>query len=294
MRICFLKTSALCLLLAALLLPSAAWSWSRYAHEVTGHLAMLDLSPAAREGVRALLGDEDLAAVSAWADQVRPERRETAPFHYANGPLDVLVPSEADFALPQGNVYSAVLGYAGRIADERLSNTERAEALKFFVHFAGDLHQPLHAGFAEDRGGNDAPVLYRGELINLHRYWDNQILDSVQQRYDSRSFAAILHARHAERERAGWTDVENPRDWVVESRRLIFNGLYPRLRSDVATDQHAAMGVLDESYRTVWQPVAELQLARAGARIAWALNRIFETGASPFAEPPIPFPPPAG
>lgn len=290
MLTCFRFFLVICLISLALL-STPAQSWSRFGHEVTGHLAHHDLNPAARSAVAELLDGETLASVAAWADQVRPDRRETAPFHYVNGPLDVLVPREADLALAEGNVYSAILGYAGRIVDDSLPRVERVEALKFLVHFVGDLHQPLHAGFAEDRGANDVPVLYRGELINLHRYWDNEILDEPRQRFDSREYAAVLHARFSDRERSRWMAEGDPRDWVIEARRLIFNGLYPRPRSDAATETHAQVGVIDDSYAEIWRPVAERQLARAGARLAWALNRLFETGESPFAPPPIPFPP---
>lgn len=280
------------LLLLALLASVQAHAWSRFGHEVTGHLAYHDLTPAARSAVAELLGDETLASVGSWADQVRPERPETAPMHFLNGPLDVLVPRESDFAVLQGNVYSAILGYSERLVDESLPRSERIEALKFLVHFIGDLHQPLHVGFLEDRGANDVPVLYRGQVINLHRYWDNEIFDGPRQRFDSREYAAVLLARFGDHERAQWQALDNPRDWVVEARRLVFNGLYPRSRSDAGTVDHASIAVIDDSYAEVWLPVAERQIARAGARLAWTLNHLFETGESPFGSPPIPFPPP--
>lgn len=278
------------LLVLSVLAAPPAWSWSRFGHEVTGHLAHHDLSPEARAAVAELLGGETLASVAAWADQVRPERPETGPLHFINGPVDVLVPRESDFVVPQGNVYTAILGYAERIVDESLPQTERTEALKFLVHFIGDLHQPLHAGFFEDRGANRTPVVYRGELINLHRYWDNEILDAPRARFDSREYAAVLMAQFSDHERAAWIAMSDPRDWVIEGRRLIFNGLYPRARSDAATDEHPSIGVIDDSYAEVWRPVAERQLARAGARLAWTLNQLFETGESPFQAPPVPIP----
>jgi len=281
----------LLLLVLALALSSPALAWSRFGHEVIGHLAERDLSPAARAGVAELLGEQSLAEVSGWADEVRPDRPETAPLHYVNGPLDQLVPQAADLALAQGNVYSAILGYAERSVDSALPPVERSEALKFLVHFLADLHQPLHAGFAEDRGGNDVAVVYRGEVINLHRYWDDAILDRPRERFDSREFAAVLHARHRASERATWADLTDPRDWVIEARRFIFNGLYPRPRMDAATPENLPVAVIDSSYADVWQPVAELQLARAGARLARTLNELFEASESPFESPPISFPP---
>ncbi len=287
------KTRLRLFTLILLILPALAWPWGRYGHEVVSYLAMQDLTEEARAGVQALLGDENLARIGSWADEVRSDRPETGPLHFVNGPVDALMPREQDFNLAQGNVYSAILGFAPRVVDADLSDRERREALKFLVHFVGDLHQPLHAGFAEDRGGNSIPVLYRGEWLNLHRYWDIEILDPHRERFDAAGLAAILHHRFSDAERAEWAAEFDVRVWVVEARAYLFNGLYPMPRSDHGADEEGPTMVLDESYREVWLPVAERQLARAGARLAAGLNAMFESGSSPYAESPVAMPPPA-
>lgn len=277
--------------LLLLVLTQSAWGWGRFGHEVTGHLAWFELEPAAREAVVELLGEQSLARATVWADEVRPDRPSTAPFHFINGPTDRLEPTARHWNLARGNAYSAILGYAEILADPERAADERREALKFLIHFIGDLHQPLHAGFAEDRGGNDFAVLYQGEPSNLHRYWDTGILDPRAQRYGPAEYAAILFDSHSVDERRRWTRVDDPRDWVREARQYIFAGLYPPLRSDQEDDAEVPIAVLDEAYRGVWLPVAELQLARAGSRMARSLNLIFITGRSPFEPPPIEFPP---
>ncbi|MEE4296892.1 MAG: S1/P1 nuclease [Wenzhouxiangella sp.] len=287
------------LLTALLLLSSQALAWSRYGHETVGYLAEKDLTPTARMAVDELLEGQTLADVGSWADQVRRDRPETFPLHFVNGPIDDVVPSDADLNLPQGTVYTAVLGYSQILADVEQPREDRVEALKFLVHFLADLHQPLHSGFLEDRGGNDEAVIYRGELTNLHRYWDNDIFAARQSGFDSRELAAVLRSQYGQHERRAWA-MTSPREWVIEARALIFNGLYPRRRSGVLSTVPAEeippevaepIAVMDESYRLVWQPVAELQLARAGARLAATLNAILESGQSPFEPPAILFPP---
>ena len=266
-------------------------AWGRYGHEVTGHLAALQLSPQAAEAIDELLDGRSLADVSVWADEVRPDRQETAPLHYVNAARGVVRPRAEDLALEQGNVYSAVLGYAELIVDETKSIDQRREALKFFVHFVGDLHQPLHAGFADDRGANDFAVLYQGEPSSLHRYWDTQILDHYAARYSSEQLAAILHQQHRGM-LAEWVSLQAPADWVTEARGIIFAGVYPMPQVDQShPDVEGEVAVLDEQYREVWLPVAEKQLVRAGVRMAHALNRLFAEGQSPFPPPPIEFPP---
>lgn len=279
----------LCLLV---LFPSLAFPWGRYGHEVSAHIAEHELTPTSRSAIQGLLGDQSLAEVANWADEVRPDRAETAPLHYINGPVEALEPQPDDYELEAGNVYSAILGYARRLADDNLSKSQRAEALKFLVHFIGDLHQPLHCGFAEDRGGNDIPAVHDGEPINLHHYWDHEILAPRQARYSPQQLAAILHDRHHIQEHIDTVGTDDPRQWIIESRRLIFNGIYPMPRVDVEGENGVRVAVLDDSYGEIWRPVAERQLARAGFRLAATLNILFASGESPFDSPPIPFPPP--
>ena len=288
------------LLAAALLfLPAQAFSWSSYGHETVGYLAEKDLTPAARLAVSDLLEGQTLAQVGSWADQVRPDRPETFPLHFVNGPLDQVEPSDADLNLPQGTVYSAVLGYSDILADANQPREDRVEALKFLVHFLADLHQPLHSGFLEDRGGNDEPVIYRGEVTNLHRYWDREIFAVRESEFDSRELAAVLRSQYGQHDRRAWA-MSSPREWVIEAREFIFSGLYPRRRSgvlplvpqsEIPPEVVEPIAVMDESYRLVWQSIAELQLARAGARLAATLNAIFDSGQSPFPAPAIVFPP---
>ena len=269
-----------------------AEAWSSHGHRVVGHLAEFELTDTAREQVRELLGeDRNLGDVGPWADWVRDDRPATAPLHYINGPTDRLVPREADFELEEGNVHSAILGYARQLADTDRSERERREALKFLVHFIGDLHQPLHAGFAEDRGGNTIAAVYRGELISLHRYWDHDILAPRMARFDARAHAGFLHGQHAELF-GDALDAGNPRDWVIEARGYLFAGLYPMTRVDEPVEEiDGPLPVLDEAYRAVWLPVAERQLARAGARLAATLNALFEDDSSPFRASPVEMPP---
>lgn len=273
-------------------LSAPAGAWSSHGHRVVGHLAEFELTDTAREQVRELLGDDrNLGDVGPWADWVRDDRPATAPLHYINGPTDRLVPREADFALEQGNVYSAILGYAHRLADTERSERERREALKFLVHFIGDVHQPLHAGFAEDRGGNTIAAVHRGELANLHRYWDHDILEPRRARYAPEAHAGRLHGIFPDSMREQWRRSTDPRDWVIEARGYVFAGLYPLSRTDEPVDEiDGPLPVLDEAYREVWLPVAERQLARAGARLATTLNALFEDGASPFAPAPVEMP----
>ena len=116
-----------------------------------------------------------MAEVSTWADEVRGQRRETGPWHYINIPIDAPHTRSADFCSKEGCVVSKIDDLV-EILHTSNDRAERAEALKFLIHFVGDMHQPLHCGDRKDRGGNDTKVNYFGQAYNLHRLWDSDLL----------------------------------------------------------------------------------------------------------------------
>ena len=191
-----MKTPALILLLLVSTLPAPAHAWSRQGHQLVGELAERDLTPAARREVQRLLAGEPeptLAGVSTWADEIRAESRQgghslgerSTRWHYVNfqrGAGCEYVPARE---CPGGNcVIAAINAQYTILADRRRPLDERREALKFLVHFVGDVHQPMHAGYAQDRGGNNHQLNYRGkgspkgEGTQLHGVWDYWLIKS--------------------------------------------------------------------------------------------------------------------
>jgi nuclease S1 len=140
------------------------------------------MSDDARAFVSDLLGGSTQSAMASsctWADEVRATtHRYTSAYHYVN--IDPTADT-FDFARDCGNpeqrcVTWAIVHYARRLVDSTLSREERAEALKFFCHFIGDVHQPLHAAFASDRGGNLTYLNAWGRRVTLHALWDGVLL----------------------------------------------------------------------------------------------------------------------
>ena len=267
---------------AMLLAPAGAGAWGFLGHRVVAAVAQERLTPEARAMVQSLLGEHTLDEVSTWADQVRGDRKETAPLHYINYEWHLLRPREEDLAQPQGNVHQAVLGYAHRLADQSLPAAEREEALKFLVHFVGDIHQPLHAGLAEDLGGNRTNVKWRGRDSNLHRVWDGAVLSRLDG-MEPRDAAARLLSRVSERDAAAWNSVADVADWLAEGRAMMRDGAYPMVEGES----------LGDAYLERHAPAAEMQVTKAGVRLAAILNEIALTGESPFPPPAIEFPIPA-
>src|SRR5690606_22126940 len=155
------------LLLAGLMAPPAQ-AWSELGHRMVGDLAALRLDVTAREQVDWLLegeGEPTLGGVAGWADALRrldpPRFRITSRWHYINARGGGCAFDEARDCADGGCIVTAINTQRRILADRGESREARRDALKFLVHFVGDVHQPLHAGSREDAGGNGFQVSLR-------------------------------------------------------------------------------------------------------------------------------------
>lgn len=154
-----------------------ALAYGPQGHLIAGRVAEDLLCRRAASVVADLRDGASLGEIGLWADQIRSNDAydRAAPWHYMN-----IADGErlAEFAHPpEGDVLWAIEHFSAQLGDTTRSRTERSEALGFLVHFIVDLHQPLHVGLAEDRGGNTIELRYKGETTNLHRLWDTDVID---------------------------------------------------------------------------------------------------------------------
>lgn len=249
-----MRVHALAFLLFAC--PFSAHAWGVRVHALIGELAERQLSQPARAEVRRLLVDQPeptLAAIAAWPDSARDEEgwAWTAPMHYvkfSDARCSEVLPGDCVDGLC---VQGAVERYRADLADRRLSRAQRAEALSFLVHFVADAHQPLHAGYRDDRGGNDFPVELGGETLNLHRVWDARLVDIPDGALASVADRIALEV-------APPTDLPSAEAIARESCALADAiGLYP-----------PSTGPLPADYVARHRPTAEAQIALAASRLA--------------------------
>lgn len=256
--------TALLLLIGVLLFPGAVLAWGPHSHEVIAEIAARQLDPAARRELERLLGDRaDLAMrdIATWADQIReqPKYRNSGPLHYVNFERDVCHYDAQRDCRGGRCVVSAVADYVNRLSDRKASDADRAEALAFVIHFVGDIHQPLHAGWREDRGGNDVQVRIDRKGSNLHALWDDTLARRAGLRV--REHADKLLATPIAKERLTWSYAA-PALWAEESCQIIGKGVYP-----VSPD-------IDKAYVTRMLPIAEERIELAGRRLAVLLNTL--------------------
>jgi hypothetical protein len=260
---CVLLLLALAAAIAAA--PRPVLAWGAEGHRVVALLAETELTPSARAEVERLLAGEPeptLAGVAAWADQIRdePRWRHTARWHWVNLPREnpcTYVPSR-DCA--RGDcIVGAIEKQLGILANRRKSDAARRDALKFVVHFIGDVHQPFHAGFGADRGGNDTQLRFDRQGWNLHALWDGPMVRHVG--LSPPDYARQLRAAPALSEDRQRALSAPPKQWALESCQAIHDeGLYPERRA------------VGRGYLERHRPFAERRLREAGTRLAMALN----------------------
>lgn len=258
-----MRRLAVAIVLASLV-PGRAFAWGSEGHRLVAEIAEQRLEPNAAKQVRDLLAIENsttLADVANWADQVRPQRRETASWHFADIPISASAYDPSRDCAGGNCVVAKIEQFAKELQDTSLPSRERLEALKFLVHFVGDVHQPLHASDNDDRGGNKVRVTFNGHRTNLHAVWDSGILAPAVNG-DERAYALQL-TRHVSA-----TDVDrwshgSPEDWANEAHRVAVSAIYGRLQHE---------GRLPESYERDALPVVNEQLEQAGVRLAAVLN----------------------
>src|SRR6267378_5712266 len=265
----------------------SAWAWGGQGHRTIGAIADRLLSPAARAAVAQLLsGDLDkfgrlstrrtLEAVSDWADEITATAAARPRWHYDDAPICGSAP-KAHYC-PDGQCNTEQLKRLITVlADTHAASRDRNEALKWVVHLVGDIHQPLHAADNGDRGGNHVPVSFFGERdnppygsLNLHAIWDVHMVRRLV--VDRGGERAIVSAPIADSDRNAWE--KGPiSGWIDESHRIARDTVYPLLPVAAScSNKIVDVVAIGEEYYSKAAPVIEIQIRKAGVRLARVLN----------------------
>jgi hypothetical protein len=283
------------LLLSCLfLLPLPAYCWWETGHQVVARIAVMHLTPDALRRVAHILDVENtpeavsdaLAQASLWADETKKDTN-TGNWHYIDLTLQDQKSDIAARCDHDNCVTARLRQFAGQLAskspiDSRWSDLD---ALRYVVHFVGDIHQPLHDISNADQGGNcevlDPPVV---NAKNLHALWDGELVNVLGPNDKSltadlsREIDAMPPARQAE------LAAGNQDDWVWEGHQLAEKEIYTRLGipreavafpgkcSEAPTEITGLKLEIEPSYIEAMKPVVRGQLEKAGLRLARLLN----------------------
>jgi hypothetical protein len=310
------------LFLAAFGLAPSAWGWGCTGHQVVAVIAEQHLNAHARDMVMQILAagpiDPSLrrycgantldafADSSTWADDQRSIQPDTAGWHFidiprgaAKGDVAVYCPPTSSCITRAINDQLAILGNANASAKAR------ADALRYVIHFFGDLHQPLHATSNNDLGGNCVPVSFFGAAPeeknvekesyapNLHSVWDTAIVEHFADGQTPQQFANEMAIRFKTQIPVWLGQRVDVVTWAWESHQLAEDEVYGILPAKIAVetpvevnacsdDQHISTRMLNlheqigADYQGAAETVVQEQLTKAGIRLAAALNALWQ------------------
>jgi hypothetical protein len=231
--------------------------WGNIGHKVVGEIAERKLNPKVKLIVNDLLDGESMANASTWADEIKsdPLYKQYNPWHYVNMPLDK---EYSDIQKNQSGDIVSTLKESIKILKNPESTKElKSFYLKFLIHLVGDIHQPLHTGRFEDRGGNDIKLSFLGKSTNFHIVWDVHIIEHLNMNYLELSDELI-----------NMRDVDyslDPDNWVFETHQDV-KILYAEIKN---------INEIDVDYINDKIPFIKHKLFKAGSTLAGVLNHIF-------------------
>lgn len=254
-----MKKVVLSALFALLIVISISWGY--VGHQTVALIAERHLTREARQAVHGLLGNQSIGDIASWADEIRDA--QTFPEHFINAPLG-LTRSEFEKEVKtqgQDNVYKAILSNEAVLKDAGASVDQKQRALKFIVHFVGDLHQPFHVSRKEDKGGNTIQVQFEGKGTNLHSLWDSKLID--REGLTSSQMVTSLDKATPAQIKAWQSD--SLMQWIWESYQ-ISTRLY---------DEAKPGSKLGDDYYQSHVNIVNERIEQAGIRLAGLLNGLF-------------------
>lgn len=248
------------LTLLGLLFLFQAMPWGKTGHRVVGLIAERHLSKKAKKNIDKVLRNESLAEVSNYMDFIRSDNQydHMSPWHYATIPNGQ---TYEEAGIPEeGDVIQVINRLTRELKVKKFTDGDEAFALKLLVHLIGDIHQPLHVGTGEDKGGNDVRVDYFWKPSNLHRVWDSGIIDGQQLSYT---------------EYVAWIDCV-PKAKITEwQNSSVLDWAYESMTYREQVYELPENKKIDYQYDFKNLELVNLRLLQAGIRLAGVLNEIY-------------------
>lgn len=240
-------------------------AWGMQGHRIVGEIAEKHLTAKAKKNIQRILGNESVAMCSNWADFIKsnPQYDSLDKSHYINfNPGMSWDDFQRNLKKDSGqNAYNSILYLSKALKSGSLNDSLKRDYLKLLIHFVGDIHQPLHTGRPEDRGGNRIQVQWFDESVNLHQVWDDKLIQ-----YQKLSYTEYVQWIHHVTPAQKKTWMNQPiAVWLFESYELATH-IY---------NHTPAQSKLKYKYNYDYVEALNNQLLKAGVRLAGILNEIF-------------------
>lgn len=235
--------------------------WGKTGHRVVGEIADQYLTNRAKRKIAKILDHQSSAFVSTYGDEIKSDKRykEFSAWHYVNMPFDQTY--EASTKNKEGDLVSGIAYCQKIILDDNSSDDDKAFYLKMLIHLIGDLHQPLHVGLEEDRGGNDIKVQWNFKDTNLHSVWDSKMIDDYGMSYSE----LATNVNYLTKDQVKAIQKGSIVDWVNDSQQVV-----KKIYASVNDGDNLRNEYMYLNFDTV-----RTQLQKGGIRLAKVLNELF-------------------
>jgi len=236
-------------------------NWGSTGHRTVGLIAQKHLTKKATKQINNLLKGENLAFVSTFGDEIKSDSRyrKFSAWHYVNFPFNTKY--EDSEKNKKGDIVTGINYCITILKDKNTSQEDKIFYLKLLVHLVGDLHQPMHVGKSEDRGGNDFKVKWHYKDTNLHRVWDSDMIESWNMSYTE----LANNAKTLSKQQMIAIQKGGVLDWTYETQKLAIQ-VYASAEANEK---------LSYKYSYTHFGTARSQLQKAGIRLAKILNEIY-------------------
>ncbi len=238
-----------------------AWALGPNGHRIVAKIAEDNLEPGAKKALMQITNGDPLAKLANWPDSIRSDKNwdHAKPWHYISIDDDEIFNGlQRNKA---GDILTALADFEQKLRDKKTSKKAQWQALAFYIHFVGDIHQPLHVGRRDDRGGNEITVKWFGKPTKLHAVWDSSIIENQQLSYTE--YADFLNNQ------------------TVATINLWQNSDYLDWAQDSKSKRQCVYGFAKDKelgYQYAYEntPILNEQMSKAGIRLAGKLNDIFK------------------
>jgi len=248
-----------------LYLPFAATAWGVLGHRIVGEIADTYLTKKTKREIFKILGNESIAMTSNWPDFIKsdPAYDYLDTWHYINLKAGLTEEAVKNYLATDTvtDAYTKITWLTAQLKNKELEQDKKILYLRLLVHIVGDIHQPLHVGRAEDRGGNNIKLLWFNAPTNLHTMWDSKLVDFQQLSYTE--YAAAINFS-TKQQRKEW-QAEPLSDWIWQSYQYA-----QKIYADVKPDDK-----LGYEYNFKYISLVNQQLLKGGVHLAGLLNDIF-------------------
>lgn len=239
---------------------SQAFAWGQMGHFLIGYMTEMQLKKSTKRKVEKILYPVSIARSGTWMDDVKSDKAYdfASTWHYLNSRQGEYDPTTQELS---GDAFEAIKRIKAELKSGNLEPLKEAELLKMLIHLVEDIHQPLHVGNGEDKGGNDVRIEFFGQKTNLHSLWDSGMIERQGMSYTE--IGNELYRRLTPAMRVKYQNA-SMEDWLKEAVAL-----RPRVY-DLPENKKLSYAYVYNHYG-----VAEERMLAASVRLAQILTEIY-------------------